>query len=300
VVLDKIAVLPDASLGARVYGFTTVSVAVMKTKPSHASELANQLIMGMPVKVLKRENGWYLAQSLDDKYLGWMGPGQIALMTREEADAYTASTHAVVTALFAVVREKPSDEAAAVSDVVMGNILQLKGQSNGWSSLQFPDGRTGYLPSPTMTEYNAWKASRRLTADNIERTARLFMGVPYLWGGTSPMGMDCSGFTKTVFRANGFELQRDADQQSNQGQAVATDNDLAALRKGDLLFFGSKPGDPRITHTGIYLGGKAFIHSASTPGKVRINSFDPASPIYSESLLQDLVKVRRIAGPTTN
>lgn len=292
-VVDKLAVLPDPTLGPRVYGFVTVSVATMKTKPSHSSELGNQLVMGMPVKVLKRENGWYFAQSLDDRYLGWMEPDHLALMTREDAQAFAASRRLVVTALFAVVRDQSADEAGAVADAVMGNVLQVKGQSNGWFSVQLPDGRTGYLPAAAGAEYDAWKASRHVTPENIEKTARLFLGVPYLWGGTSPKGFDCSGFTKTVFRSNGVVLQRDADQQSAQGEAVAIDNDLAALRKGDLLFFGPRPGVTRITHVGIYLGDKRFIHCA---GLVKINSFDPASPAYSESLLKRLVSARRVNG----
>lgn len=292
-VLDKIVVLPDPSLGTRHYGVVTVSVAVQKTKPSHASELGNQLMMGMVVKVLKRESGWYLTQSQDDRYLGWMEPDHLALMSREDVDSFRTAPRLVMTALYTTIREQASDEAAAVSDAVMGDVLRVQGQSSGWYAVQLPDGRRGYVASGAATQYEPWKASRRVTPDSIEKTARMFVGVPYLWGGTSPKGFDCSGFTKTVFRTNGFELQRDADQQSNQGEAVSTDNDLAALQKGDLLFFGPRPGVTRITHVGIYLGGKRFIHCA---GMVKFNSFDPASPIYSETLLKRLVKVRRISG----
>ncbi len=290
-ITDRIVVLPDTALGAKHYGLVTVSAAVQKTKPSMASELGNQLVMGMPVKVLKRESGWYYAQSLDDRYLGWMEPEHVALMTKEELDAFRASRRFVITTIFAMIREQAADDGQAVSDAVMGNVVRLTGQSNGWAAVQLPDGRQGYVPSTAGMEYEAWKASRRLTPEAIEKTARLFVGVPYLWGGTSAKGFDCSGFTKTVFRANGFELQRDTDQQANQGEAVPTENDLAQLRKGDLLFFGPRAGVTRITHVGIYLGDKRFIHCA---GKVKFNSFDPASPIYSESLLGRLVKVRRI------
>jgi gamma-D-glutamyl-L-lysine dipeptidyl-peptidase len=293
-VTDKIAVLPDAGVGPRQYGLVTVSVAVHKTKPSHSSELGNQLVMGTAVKLLKKESGWYFAQSLTDRYLGWVEPDHVALLTKEELDSALAARRLVVTSVFALVRERPAEEAEVVSDVVFGNLLRLTGQANGWLAVELPDGRSGYLPAGAGSEYSSWKASRQAAPDAIEKTARLFVGVPYLWGGTSAKGFDCSGFTKTVFRANGVELDRDADQQALQGEAVPMVNDLAALRKGDLLCFGPRAGVSRITHVGIYLGRKRFIHCA---GRVRFNSFDPASPIYSESLLGRLVTVRRL---TTN
>jgi gamma-D-glutamyl-L-lysine dipeptidyl-peptidase len=293
--VDKVVVLPDPAFESKPLGVVTVSVAVMKTKPAHAAELGNQLLMGMVVKPLKSDGGWFYVQSLDDQYLGWMEPGHLAMMTKEQADAYLASSRAIVTTAFALVREQPAADGQPVSDLVIGNQVRTTGQSGGWLTAQLPDGRTGYVAAGAVTDYQSWKASRKATPDNVERIARMFMGVPYLWGGTSAKGFDCSGFTKTVYRMNGIELQRDTDQQSNQGEAVPTDNDLAQLRKGDLLFFGPRPGVTRITHVGIYLGDKRFIHCATM---VKVNSFDPASPIYSESLLKRLVKARRMAQAT--
>jgi cell wall-associated NlpC family hydrolase len=293
-VVDRIAVLPDPAMAAKPLGIVTVSVAVMKTRPSHASELGNQLIMGMVVKLLKYEGGWYFVQSLDDRYLGWMEPSHLALMTKDQADAAARAPRVIVTSLSASVREQAGADGAAVSDLVVGDVLDATSRSGGWVAVQLPDGRKGFVADADATDYQAWKASRRISPEAIERTARRFMGVPYLWGGTSAKGFDCSGYLKTVFRLNGLELQRDTDQQANEGVAVPTDNDLAEVRKGDVLFFGPRAGVTRITHTGIYLGGKLFIHCA---GMVKLNSLDPASPIYSENLLKRLVKVRRFATP---
>jgi cell wall-associated NlpC family hydrolase len=184
-----------------------------------------------------------------------------------------------------------------VADLVVGNVLGATGQDGAWLAVQLPDGRKGFVSQADATDYQAWRAARAITPDNIEQTARRFRGVPYLWGGTSARGFDCSGFVKTVFRLNGTELQRDTDQQANEGVAVPTDNDLAQLRKGDVLFFGPRAGVTRITHTGIYLGGKLFIHCS---GMVKVNSLDPSSPIYSENLLKRLVKVRRMESLTTD
>jgi gamma-D-glutamyl-L-lysine dipeptidyl-peptidase len=293
-VVDRLSMLPDPALADKPLGIVTVSVAVMKTKPSHASELGNQLIMGMVVRLLKSDGGWYYVQSLDDNYLGWMEPSHLALATKAQADALAASPRVIVTALFALVREQPASDAPPVSDLVVGNVLAVTtpAPAGPWVPVRLPDGRAGFVSRADAADYSAWKASRATTPENIEQTARRFMGVPYLWGGTSAKGFDCSGFVKTVFRLNGFEPQRDADQQSNEGSAVATDNDLARLKKGDVLFFGPRPGVSRITHTGIYLGNGLFIHCS---GLVKLNSFDPASPIYSDNLLKRLVNVRRYA-----
>jgi gamma-D-glutamyl-L-lysine dipeptidyl-peptidase len=291
-VVDKVAVLPDPALAAKPLGIVAVSVAVMKTKPSHASELGNQLLAGMVVKLLKKDGGWYYVQSLDDRYLGWMESDHLAPVTSAQADAFAHAPRVIVTSLFTLVREQPSVDAPAVADLVVGDVLGSAGRTGAWTAVELADGRKGFVSQADAADYQAWKAARAVTPANVEQTARRFMGVPYLWGGTSAKGFDCSGFVKTVFRLNGLELQRDADQQSNQGAAVPTDGNLGALQKGDVLFFGPRPGVTRITHTGIYLGGKLFIHCS---GMVKLNSFDPASPRYSDTLLKRLVKVRRMS-----
>lgn len=291
-VTDRITMLPDPSLADRPLGIVTVSVAVMKARAAHSSELTNQLIMGMVVRTLKKDGGWYYVQSLDDRYLGWMESDHLALVSREQAQAKAARPHAIVTALFAQIREQAAPDAPPISDLVAGDLLEITGQSGPWFAVQLPDGRKGFVRQTDATDLGTWRASRVITGYSIEQTARRFMGVPYLWGGTSARGFDCSGFVKTVFRLNGLDLPRDADQQSNEGEAVAatTSDDLAKLRKGDVLFFGPRPGVTRITHEAIYLGDRLFIHCS---GLVKLNSFDPASPIYSENLLKRLVKVRR-------
>jgi len=136
----------------------------------------------------------------------------------------------------------------------------------------------------------------RETSENVIRTARRFFGVPYLWGGTSAKGFDCSGFTKTVYFLNGVLLPRDASQQVMVGSIIDTGVDMENLNTGDLLFFGSKATpeqEARVTHVAIYLGRKKFIHSS---GDVRINSFDPSDPDFSKYRLGTFLHARRIIG----
>ena len=126
------------------------------------------------------------------------------------------------------------------------------------------------------------------------------MGIPYLWGGTSSKGLDCSGFSKTVYYANGIILPRDASQQVFSGDLVDTENDFENLQKGDLLFFGfSTDGNKkeRITHVAIYIGNKNFIHAS---GKVKINSIDKNSEIFDEFRLKTFIRAKRILGSFDN
>ncbi len=205
----------------------------------------------------------------------------------------------IATAYFGVIRETGSITAQPVSDVTIGDVLESTGVQSGWVNVELPDGRKGAVEQISVEDLAGWRRSRRATAVDLENTAKMFLGVSYLWGGTSAHGFDCSGFVKTVFYLNGVDLARDADQQGNQGQDVSIDNDLADLKKGDVLFFGPRATGDRtqhISHTGIYLGNKEFIHCA---GKVKRNSFDPKSPLYSENLLKRLVRARRMPAPTT-
>src|SRR5208283_3237348 len=196
-------------------------------------------------------------------YLSWLQKGTFVRCTREQAEAWERGPLLLVTAFEECVRERPEADPQPVSDVVLCDLVRKTGEEGDWHKVELPDGRAGFLPKKAAADYAAWKQARRPTAENIERTARQFLGRPYLWGGNSPKGFDCSGFTKTVFFLNGIDLLRDASQQAEQG--VALPLDFNQLKNGDLLFFGSRrsrrmPGG--IGHVGIYLGDKLFIHSS--------------------------------------
>jgi cell wall-associated NlpC family hydrolase len=121
-------------------------------------------------------------------------------------------------------------------------------------------------------------------------------GIPYSWGGTSVKGMDCSGYTKTVFLKNGIILRRDASQQAQTGIPVDISSGYGQLRPGDLMFFGKKATDEtseRIRHVAIYIGNKEFIHAS---GYIKINSLDPNQPNYDEGNTREFVRASRVIG----
>jgi cell wall-associated NlpC family hydrolase len=307
---DRIVLLPDARLGAETNGISTLSVANGRENPGHAAEMGTQILMGNVFTVLKQSNSWFLVQS-SDRYLSWVQRGAFVRCAKERVDAWNSSSRLLVTAYEDCILTEQKPDAQPVCDVVTGCLVKKVGEDGEWFKVELPDQRTGFLLKSSARDYAEWKAACRPSADGIERTAKTFLGRPYLWGGNSPKGMDCSGFTKLTYFLNGIELNRNASQQVLQGTEVPIDPDLSQLKKGDLLFFGFRgrrgqgPGQgeegfsdvpvpvrgPRVTHVGIYLGDKQFIHSSEF---VRINSLDPDSDLFDERRLRSLMYVRRV------
>ena len=284
---------PARDLGEDVWGLVTVSVASARELPSHKAEMATQLLLGESARVWKQKGRWFQIETADG-YRCWLEGGTFVRSGPAEVRRWNESPLLFVTALEECVRETPQPDAPPVTDVVLGCRLQRIGDAVDWFRVALPDGRAGYLPKRAATDLAQWQAGRQPTADNIERTAKQFLGRPYLWGGNTPRGLDCSGFTKLVFALNGIELKRNAGQQAEQGVEVPLDRNLSQLRKGDLVFFGHRARGnrpERITHVGIYLGDKQFIHASQ---RVRINSLDPASPLCDAERLRGLLRARRV------
>jgi cell wall-associated NlpC family hydrolase len=294
-VVDSILVLPDPALGKKTFGIVSVSVGNMRSKPGHPQELASQVQMGMVVKILKEQGGWWYVQS-HDRYLGWMEKGSVRVTDEEGREEWVRAPKVIVTEYFGIVREEPDRKSLPVTDVVAGVLLRKGSKAGSWQTVYLPNEKKGFIDRSLVEDYSEWKKQRRLTGENVSATAKLFLGVPYLWGGTSAKGFDCSGFTKTVFRLNGVELMRDANQQATMGESIFPREDFQGLKKGDLLFFGrAARGDrpERIWHVAIYLGDSEFIHCA---GKVRINSLDENAPHYDEERARTFVRARRLIG----
>jgi hypothetical protein len=294
-VIDSILVLPDPKLGGKTFGIVTVSVGNMRSKPGHPEELGTQILMGMVVRILKEQRGWCYVQS-HDKYLGWLEEGSMKVTDENGVQDWLKTPKVITTSYFGIVRQRPDVKSLPVTDVVTGVLLARGLKTGRWQAVSLPNGQAGFIEPSVVEDYDAWKRSRRLNGENVEAAAKLFVGVPYLWGGTSAKGFDCSGYTKTVFRMNGLELNRDANQQALMGEEVPAGSDFSGLKKGDLLFFGRKASEERperIWHVGIYLGEKEFIHCA---GRVRINSFDETAPHYDPDRLNTFVRARRLIG----
>lgn len=130
--------------------------------------------------------------------------------------------------------------------------------------------------------------------ENVCLIALTFLGLPYLWGGSSTKAVDCSGFVRAVYFMNGIILRRDASLQALHGQTIDIQSGFSNLRKGDLLFFGSKDKlKSYITHVAIYIGDSEYINSS---GRVMIDSFDSSCTNFNSDRINSLITVKRIIG----
>ncbi len=295
-VTDRIRVLPDPALSPNDRGIVTVSVGNVRRRPEHASELVTQVLLGEVVRLLEKEGDWYHVQC-PDRYLGWIDGDALVAADARATDEWESSDRLIVTRQFDLLRSNPDTAAALVCDLVAGDILRLVAARGPWFEAALADGRHGFVEGRATTRYETWRVSRKLNPENIETAARSFMGVPYLWGGTSAKGFDCSGFVKTVFALNGTRIERDADQQARGGEEIDPGANFENLRRGDLLFFGRKATADkreRIVHVAIYLADRNFIHCS---GRVRISSLDPASPDYDEGHSKRFLHARRFVKP---
>ncbi len=289
-VIDSVVILPDTIHIEKNWGVVSLSVANLRTKPAHSAELASQAIMGTPVRILKEADGWLLIQT-PDQYISWTNATSVQPMSRLEISNWRNADRIIYMDTYGTI-SGDSKLSTVVSDLVAGAIVVRKSENKTIAEITLPDGRSGYVSTLNWLNLKQWKDTVQLIPDKLIVTGKQFLGFPYLWGGTSSKGIDCSGFVKTVCFLNGVVLERDASQQVKHGKDIDISSGWDQLQKGDLLYFGSK--DPfRATHTGIYIGDSELIHSS---GSVRINSFDPKRENYSKHLSSILIGAKRIIG----
>jgi len=293
--------LPDSTVGQFSYAIVTNSVANIRSNPKHSGELATQAILGTSLKVLKINGDFYLVQT-PDGYISWVDHGGVTLLTDEQFTSWNNAPKVIFTNTSGFVYQKPNNELNKIGDIVLGGQLLLMDENTDYYKVQYPDKREGYLKKSESNLYATWLQQLQASGPLLELYAKELMGVPYLWGGTSTKGMDCSGFTKTVYLMNGLVIPRDASQQIMAGKNVDADLNFRNLEKGDLMFFGKKATDStrqRVTHVGIWLdnGQGEFIHAS---GRVKLGSINPESPIYDQHNSNRYLGSRRYLGIADN
>jgi len=300
--IDSIEILPNASLEGKHFGVVNIPVANMRSKPGHSSELSNQILCGTVLRLFKYQSGWIYCQTPDD-YLGWIDLDALQCMDSSEINTWWSKPKVIVTNDHSYIFERQSSLSPLVSTISLGAILESGDEYKDYYLVTFPDGRTGYLPGAHGADYTLWKTKQTKApgATAVLNTANMLKGTPYLWGGTSANGVDCSGFTKMVFFQHGLLLPRDASQQVSVGLPIETDTTLTNLLPGDFLFFGRKATETspeKITHVAIYIGEGKIIHAS---GYVKVQSLIRGDADFAENRLTSLVRATRpLSSPKEN
>ena len=281
----------------RRWAVVDLSANFMREAPDYTAENGDQARMGTVVEIVGEEGYWRQIVT-PEPYKAWTNELGLAVMTEGEINSYIASRKYICTADYTHVYAAPSLTSAQVSDLVMGCLVRPVSDIRGkavkkgrFLACELPSGRQGWVLKSDVEDFAAWAASRIMTGQSLVNTAMHFLGVPYMWGGTSIKEVDCSGFTSCVYFMNGILLPRNASQQARAGVDVNMD----ALEPGDLLFFGTQATDEkpaRVNHVGIYIGGERFIHASQL---VRISSLNPAEADHYERVP---LFARRILGHT--
>lgn len=289
---DSLTVLPDKTLIPKPWGLVNVSVCNIRFHSSYSAEMVTQALMGTPLKILKKAGGWLLVQT-PDRYIGWVDLDAIEMKSESDHERWKASPRLFYTGKTGDIFQD-QDGKMVISDIVPGCIIELTGETAGSYIVSLPDGRSGYIPRNSAIPFERLDDKILLNSTNLVKTAESFMGVPYLWGGTSSKGFDCSGFVKTIYYLNGIIISRDASLQFRHGIRIRRAAIPDSLKPGDLLFFGTGGrGRPRPTHVAMYIGDTEFIHSS---GMVRVNSLDSTRFNYSGTRRESLLGGRRLIG----
>jgi cell wall-associated NlpC family hydrolase len=228
-----------------------------------------------------------------NKYIAWVDAPALVRINREELRQYREAKKVVYNRQYGFSYSKADKNAQVVSDLVLGCILPVSTAQDGFYQVQYPDKRIAWVRQKEVVDAKAL-FGRQLDGKQLVKTALRFLGVPYLWGGTSAKAVDCSGLTSIVYYMNGTILPRDASQQTRCVQEVTSTYDDKDLEPGDLLFFGRKASaslPERVTHVALYIGDTEFIHAS---GKVRINSLDRSRDNYIQDYGSLFVRAVRI------
>src|SRR5690606_4713698 len=215
----KYQLLPDTSVQDKKQGIIQLSVANLRSKPGHSEELATQVLLGTKLDLLQKTRSDYRVRT-PEGYIAWVPTSSVTAMDSMTFVDWQKSPKLIYTNEFGKSYSKPDQKSIRVSDLVYGNILTLTKENKNFYEVKYPDGSIAFIPKDEAIPFDNWLKTRDLTAENIINSAKSMMGLPYLWGGTSVKGVDCSGFTKTSFYMNGYVIPRDASQQVLAGDEV--------------------------------------------------------------------------------
>ena len=254
------------------FGVSRLSIIPVRAEGSDKAEQVTQLLFGDHYEVLttSKDKKWLKVKAYYDQYEGWIDAKQHHSISKEHFDYINRADFKITTDVTTSILYNKTPLV-----IVMGSII--------------PISSTELFKMEEQFAFNGESKSIGLKRDveHLKNTAKNYLNAPYLWGGKSPFGIDCSGFTQMVFKINGYKLHRDSSQQVKQGREVKFNE----VQAGDLAFFKNK--DNKITHVGIVLSNDKIIHAS---GKVRIDHFNDEGILNTDTKVytHTLSTIRRI------
>ena len=260
-VVDRVQRLPEVDTEDRVHAVVCAAAAPMLAGPRIQSTQVSQAVLGSRLLVFRREGRWLQCRG-SDGYIGWVHAGYVALMDESAARAWELGANGD---LWVSLESSVLDSGGELMARLPWGARVLRERDG---IVRLPDGRTGHAQGE-MLPLGARALGFPPDGAAICETASRWLGVPYLWGGITMGGVDCSGFVQALYRMHGIVIPRDSDQQSRTGEPVECGDDFEHLRPGDLLFFAETPG--RCSHVALSTGGSRIIHSSLGNGGVARN-----------------------------
>ncbi|MFQ3548391.1 MAG: NlpC/P60 family protein [Armatimonadota bacterium] len=245
----------------------THNVVSIHSDPNSKSEQISQSILGQTVVIEAGQKDWFFVKMWDE-YRGWISSSYIRPYSSNESIYSTQGIVAVVKDLIADIYTGPRLKAPIITKAVMSTELKVINSDDDWVEILLPNNYRAFIQKKRIKlidksiGHTIWLPDY----EKIIETAYRFVGVPYLWGGCTPFGIDCSGFVQLVYKILGVTLPRDAHLQAQDSRCV--DIDINELRTGDLIFFCSNSDfeKKKITHVALAINNDSFIHSSSTKG----------------------------------
>jgi len=286
-----LAIFTGISASAQDWAVTRTSANYLRNDPSYESALETQTLMGSVLQVNAREGRWINVTAKSPAYQDcWTNDMTLAYMDYDKLQGYLAADKFIVTAEYSHVYDSPV-AGNIICDLVMGDLVRKVFNEKGklvhtvtHAKVRLPDDRVGYVKYGDLNEFGLWLERRSADGREIVTTARKFTGTPYLWGGNSIKGVDCSGLVWMSYYMSGILLPRNASEMA----CVGVDVPLQALMAGDLLFYGNEDG--AVTHVALYTGDAGIIHSSQI---VYEASISPDSPNYFD---RQIIGARRVLG----